>query len=363
MSSPFDPILAKVPGLTLDALRRRVEGFAGKRLLVLGDLMLDEYVWGEVGRISPEAPVPIVEAQRQSYGLGGAANVVNNVRALGGQVIVAGIIGQDANGAILTHELEKVGADVSGLLTDPTRPTTSKLRVVAHSQQNSQQIVRIDRESRAKIGDAIAAALLDRALSALKEVDAVLVSDYNKGLFVPALAGPLMKVCREAGVPVVVNAKPPNASCLAGATLATINLFEAAAIAQAVPVSSWGGLPPHELDTPEKVDRAGPVLRAFLGCDHLFVTQGGRGLSLFDRDASCHLPAIPAEVYDGTGAGDTVVSVTAMTMASGGTPMEAAALGNAGGAIKVHKLGAVSVSVEEMLTLILEGKVEVKGTA
>ncbi|MBW3621894.1 MAG: D-glycero-beta-D-manno-heptose-7-phosphate kinase [Armatimonadetes bacterium] len=361
MTSPFEPILAQVPGISLNALRHRVESFSGKRLLVLGDLMLDEYVWGEVHRVSPEAPVPVVESRRQSFGLGGAANVVNNVRALGGQVIVAGLVGQDASGIILTQELEKVGADVSGLLTDPNRPTTSKLRVVAHSQQNSQQIVRIDRESREKIGDALAAALLDRVAGALDHVDAVLISDYNKGIWVPALAEPLMTLCRRKDRPVVVNLKPANAACVKDSTLVTVNQFEAMATAQRVPVSMWEMPPPHELDSPESMETVGRKLRQFLDCDHLFVTQGGRGLSVFGRSESHHLPAIPAEVYDGTGAGDTVVSVTAMTLASGGSALEAAALGNAGGAIKVHKLGAVSVSVEELLTLILEGRVEVKG--
>jgi D-beta-D-heptose 7-phosphate kinase/D-beta-D-heptose 1-phosphate adenosyltransferase len=359
--SLFDPILAQTPGLTLDDLQRRVEAFAGKRLLVLGDLMLDEYVWGEVHRVSPEAPVPVVESRRQTYGLGGAGNVVGNVRALGGEVAVAGLVGDDPNGLVLARELEKAGADVSGLLTDPDRPTTSKLRVVAHSQQNSQQIVRIDRESRAKIGDSIAAALLDRVKGVLDGVDAVLVSDYNKGIWVPALSAPLMAACRERGKPVIVNVKPPNAACVKDATLVTINQFEAMAAAQMVPASDWGGPPPQDLDDPETVEQVGRMLRAFLDCRNLFVTQGGRGVSLFEPDSSRHLPAIPAEVYDGTGAGDTVASVSAMTLAAGGSPVEAAVLGNAGGAIKVHKLGAVSVSAEEMRTLLVVDRVVVSG--
>ena len=156
MTHPFDPILSRIPNLTLERLERRIRRFEGRRLLVVGDVMLDEYVWGEVQRVSPEAPVPVVEARRHTYGLGGAGNVVDNVLALGGSVVVAGLIGNDAQGNTLREECERAGADVSGLLVDPGRPTTSKTRVVAHSQQNSQQIVRIDRESREKMDETLA---------------------------------------------------------------------------------------------------------------------------------------------------------------------------------------------------------------
>jgi D-beta-D-heptose 7-phosphate kinase/D-beta-D-heptose 1-phosphate adenosyltransferase len=361
MDNPFQPILNQIPGATLTALFDRVRRFEGRRLLALGDLMLDEYVWGEVTRISPESPVPVVEAKRNTFGLGGAGNVVKNLRALGGEVAVVGILGDDATGETLERELRAAGADVSGLYRDPSRPTTSKMRVIAHSQQNNQQIVRIDRESRKKIDGTIAAALLQRALHVLPNVDAVLISDYNKGIWVPALAEPLLKACRDAGKPAIINPKPSNAGCMGGATLVSMNHHDAALTALSVPASHWENGPPAALDSPEVVDLVGRKLRAEMRCETLFITQGGRGLSVFAESGSCHLPAIPAEVYDGTGAGDTVVSIGAMTLASGGTPFEAAALGIGGGALKVHKLGAVAVSKSELQTLIREGKIELQG--
>jgi D-beta-D-heptose 7-phosphate kinase/D-beta-D-heptose 1-phosphate adenosyltransferase len=289
--------------------------------------------------------------------------VVNNVVALGGQVIVAGVVGEDSHGDILTREMESTGADITGLLRDLSRPTTSKMRVVAHSQQNSQQIIRIDRESREKISAELAAALLSRALDALPDVDAVLISDYNKGILVPALALPLIEACRSAGKPVAVDPKRPNIACLNGATLVQMNQHEAALCAQSMPDSYWEMGPPHDLNASETRDDVGKKLREFLGCDHLLMTQSAKGLTLFGPEGALHLPPIPAEVYDGTGVGDTVASVTTLTLAAGGSAAEAAVLGNAGGAIKVHKLGAVAVTREEMLLLLEEGKIEARGAA
>ncbi len=357
MSDLFAPLLSRTPGITVQRLAERVRSFQGLSLLVLGDFMLDEYVWGEVTRVSPEAPVPVVEARDHTYGLGGAGNVVNNVMALGGQVTAVGVIGNDAHGTTLTQELVDAGADATGLLRDPERPTTSKMRVVARSQQNNQQIVRIDRESREKIRPELVAALHERAFSALDTSDAVLISDYNKGLLTPSLSLPLIEACRKAGKPVIINPKPSNSACLNGSTLVSINVHEATVAALTLPASEWEEGPPGELNAQETVEDVGRRLRRFFGCETLFITQGARGVTLFSENDVTHLPAIPAEVYDGTGAGDTVVSVAAMTLASGGCREEAAILGNAGGAIKVHKLGAVAVSSEELLTLLERGDI------
>ena len=193
----------------------------------------------------------------------------------------------------------------------------------------------------------------------LGSVDAVLVSDYNKGLWAPDLAHPLLAAARRAGKPVIINPKPSNCDCLAGAALVTLNQHEAEVASARIPPSDWPGGERADPEAPDFVDRAGETLREFFGCDSLFVTRGARGLSLFGP-ARHSLPAIPAEVYDGTGAGDTVVSVAAMTLSSGGSVEEAAALGVAGGALKVHKLGAVAVSRAELTGLITEGIVEVR---
>jgi D-beta-D-heptose 7-phosphate kinase/D-beta-D-heptose 1-phosphate adenosyltransferase len=312
---------------------------AGVRVLVLGDLMLDEYIWGEVSRVSPEAPVPVVDARRHTYGLGGAGNVAANILALGGQAFVAGVLGGDDSARTLLDELRRLGADTEAVVADPSRPTTVKTRVVAHSQQ----IVRIDRESREKISSEVAGELLERSVELLARVDAVVLSDYNKGVFVPDLTSGLVAAAQVRGTPVAVNPKPFNISLYHGATLVSLNHSEAQRSTN------------REIQSEESLEEVGTRLRERLDCQALLVTRGAQGISLFQREGvTIHLPTLPAEVYDVTGAGDTVVSVATAALAAGGTCLEAALLGNLGGSLKVRKLGASPVTAEE-LTGVLDG--------
>src|SRR5579871_1262867 len=207
-----------------------VRSFAGRRLVVLGDLMTDEYLWGRATRISPESPVMVVEVDRETSVPGGAANVVNNLLALGAQVAVVGVIGDDPAGVDLKEALIAEGADVQGVVVDPSRPTTRKTRVVARSQQ----VLRVDREQTHPVPRDIASVLLDRLRAALHGADAVLVSDYNKGVMIPMVSQSVVSAARDRGILLTANAKPPNAHALAGAHLIQLNQAEAEATAAIV---------------------------------------------------------------------------------------------------------------------------------
>lgn len=337
VSGPFDQAIHQVAGLETGRLLDLTRRFQDVRVLVIGDLMLDEYIWGEVSRMSPEAPVPVVQAERFTYGLGGAGNVVSNVVALGARAVVAGLVGEDAPGGNLLAELRAVGADTSGVVHESGRPTTVKTRVVAHSQQHSQQIVRIDRESRMKASAEVVQALWQRVCGLISEVDAVLFSDYDKGVLVPELVGPAVEAALRLKRVVGVNPKPYNLFSFQGAGLISMNQPEAQRASN------------REITDDASLEAAGIALRERLNCPALVITRSAHGLSLFQpNQRPQHLPPVPSEVYDGTGAGDTVISVATVALAAGATPLEAAALGNYGGALEVRKLGAASISADEL---------------
>lgn len=341
--SSYLDFLRSVPALQKDRLVELVHRFAGHRLLVIGDLMLDEYLWGTVHRISPEAPVPVVEVEHYSYGLGGAGNVVHNLVRLGAQVFVAGVIGEDSSGSRLLESLEKVGADTRAVIKDPSRPTTTKTRVVAHNQQ----VVRIDREKRDKIAPEILQELLRRVLPLLPQVEVVLCSDYNKGVLLPPLVDPIRKEALRMGCLLTANPKPPNLAGFSHFHFLTMNQTEAQR-ASGVEI----------LDEASLVKTGEKILQE-IHCHSLAVTQGPRGLTLFlppkktgETPEVLHIPTLPSEVFDVTGAGDTVISVASLALSAGATPIEASALGNIGGSLKVRKIGAVPVPAEEILAVL-----------
>jgi rfaE bifunctional protein kinase chain/domain len=312
-----------------------VRGFAGRSIVVLGDLMIDEYLWGNATRISPESPVMVVEVERDSRVPGGAANVVNNLLALGARVSVLGIVGDDEMGLALRTALVDSGADVAGIVTDPNRPTTRKTRVVAHSQQ----VMRVDREQTHPISDTVADELLDHLNSALRNGEALLVSDYNKGVLTDRLAREAVTMTRHFDVLLTANPKPPNAKFLAGADVITLNQSEAEALAGS-----------HKFSGKIDLDGAGTELAAALDVKALIVTRGSFGLSLWCRSGeSHHIPAHPVEVYDVAGAGDTVISALTAGAAAGAAIHEAAEVANHAAACVVRKLGVATVTPEELL--------------
>ena len=299
-----------------------LEKFSELRVLVLGDFMLDEYIWGRVDRISPEAPVAVVDVERETRTLGGAGNVANNLAALGAKVEVLALTGADNPAGLLQEELNRLGIDPQGVFADPGRRTTRKTRVFA----NQQQVVRIDRETRASATGAFADWALERLDALLPELNAIILSDYGKGALTTALLREAIRRGRARGLPVVVDPKGTDYSPYSGATVITPNQKEVEQVLGA-PLDYW--------DDPV---RKLAELRDLLEIDYLLVTQGARGMTLIHGDGALRIPArTPREVFDVSGAGDTVVAVLTLGLAQWGEPALAANLANVAAGVVVKK--------------------------
>jgi len=313
--------------------------FAGARVLVVGDMMLDRFIWGKVSRISPEAPVPVVDVERESVQPGGASNVVNNVVALGARAYMVGVVGGDDEGRQLLGELSATGVDVSGVVIAEGLPTTLKTRIVAHSQQ----VVRVDRERRAPLPEEVHQRLADAAAGECERVDAVIISDYDKGVLDERLVSGVVRAAARRGVPVVANPKPKNLSLLHGVTAISLNHTEAQAAS--------GLMIPDE----ESLERAGRKLLEDTGARHILITMGGRGLAVFSKGApSFRAPAVEVPVYDVAGAGDTVVSTFTLAIHAGADAHAAAELANIAAGAVVRKVGVATVDEDEILLLYRE---------
>lgn len=310
-----------------------LDRFQGRRLIVLGDLMLDEFIWGEVRRISPEAPVPVVEVRRETLQLGGAGNVVTNLLALGAEAIPIGILGEDEAGRRMRALFADEGASVDGLLTVPDRPTTRKTRIVAHSQQ----MVRADREDRSLISEAIERQILALYLAALPSADAVILSDYDKGLLTPALLQSAIRAARAAGKPICLDPKIRHFSHYRLVDVVTPNQLEA---------ERASGI---EITDPVSLLQAASRIRDLLDCRHVLITRGELGMSLFDAGGTIsHIPTTAREVYDVTGAGDTVIATLTLALAAGAPLLDAAILANLAAGVVVGKVGTAAVSQDEL---------------
>lgn len=315
-------------------LREILESFAGRRVLVLGDVMLDRYLWGNVSRISPEAPVPVVDVQSESTRLGGAANVANNVRALGAEPLLVGVVGDDLAAGQLRAALEEHKLDPGGLVTDDSRPTSIKTRIVARNQQ----VVRADQESRDEVSPRVTAALVEGCLALFHELGACVLSDYGKGVITGALLDALLPRLKQASVPICVDPKETHFFSYRGVSVITPNLLEAG--------TAWG----RALRTEELLDEAGRDLRGRLDADAVLVTRGDKGMSLFRaRGPRLDFPTVAREVYDVTGAGDTVVSAYAVALAAGADHPEAALIANHAAGIVVREVGTAAATREQIL--------------
>lgn len=311
-----------------------VARFEGRRLVVAGDLMLDRFIWGSVRRISPEAPVPVVEVERESQHLGGAGNVVASLVALGAAAVPVGVVGDDANADLLEAEFRRAGVETSAIVRDPSRPTTTKTRIVAHSQQ----VVRADRERRHAVDPEIEAALASVFAERLEGADAVVVSDYDKGLLAGGLLARLLAAARERGVPVCLDPKIRRFGDYRPVTVLTPNHYEAEAATGLACASD------------DEVEACARRIQERLGCDAVLVTRGEAGMSLWSAGGGAtHIPAVAREVYDVTGAGDTVVATLALAYSAGATLEEAAVLANHAAGIVVGKIGTATASREELL--------------
>jgi D-beta-D-heptose 7-phosphate kinase/D-beta-D-heptose 1-phosphate adenosyltransferase len=317
-----------------ERLRRiDLEGFSGLRVLVAGDFMLDEYLWGKVERISPEAPVAVVEVERETHTLGGAGNVVNNLVALGAQVEVLGLVGEDNAGRLLRQEMLRLGVGVEGLFTDTPRRTSRKTRVIGAAQQ----VVRIDRETRTPGPPAFEQAAREFLAACLPGVHALVLSDYAKGVLTPALLQELIVQGRGRGYPVVVDPKGEDYSGYAGATVITPNRKEAE-LATGASLSRW-----------EDLVRAGTGLRENLDLQYLLITLGADGMLLLAAGRpEVHIPTRAQEVFDVSGAGDTVAAVMALGLARWGDAVLAATLANIAAGVVVGKVGTAPIFRAEL---------------
>ena len=306
----------------------------GKRIAVIGDAMLDVYLTGDVERISPEAPVPVVQVRNRVHALGGAANVAQNVLAIGATCDLVATVGDDAAGERVRSVLKQLGADDASLLTI-ARCTTVKTRILARAQQ----LVRVDEEDDTDLHSPDVASLLDRVRSAIAVADAVVLEDYNKGVLVPEVIAETMRLARERSLPVVVDPKYRNFFLYRGATIFKPNIRELeAALGSAV-----------DLDHPEAL----PATLLRLGVEHILLTLGERGMVLFSEDGElARVPTVARAVYDVVGAGDTVTAYLATMLAAGGTAAEAAVIANIAAGIEVGKLGAATVSSEEVIAYV-----------
>jgi len=318
--------------LATPGARALFERMARKRVLVVGDVMLDEWVWGRVSRISPEAPVPVVAVDDHSFTLGGAGNVANNLRAIGAEVSFAGAVGQDAEGSRVCELLDAIGVERSGVVTLDDRPTTRKTRIVAHNQQ----VVRADWESTQVLGapDRIRlAALVARSAA---EHDAVVLSDYAKGLF----SRDLVEAARACPV-VTADPKPRNIKLFGGVTCVAPNAAEAAE-ATGIPIRDDASL-----------DRAGSALLEQLGCKFVVITRGEKGMALFGAGGErMRIPSVARTVFDVSGAGDTVIAVLTLALSAGAPIQLAVQLANFAAGAVVGKLGTATASPSEILALV-----------
>lgn len=313
-------------------LNKILDNFKNIKIGVVGDLMLDDYIYGNVERISPEAPVPVVNVREEKFVLGGAANVVNNLASLGAKTICFGVIGSDANGDRLMGAFADKHIDVSGLIRDKERTTIVKRRVIG----GNQQLLRIDWEDITPISTFLEYALLRNFESKINELDAVILSDYDKGVLTPMVAKEIVRMCRDRGKIVTVDPKPKNAINYLGATSMTPNRKEA--------MECLG------LKRTDNIEEVGKELKNKLHLENLLLTRSEEGMSLFlDNDEVINIPTFAKEVYDVTGAGDTVISVFTLAAASGVSWHEAAKIANTAAGVVVGKMGTSTVTKEDIL--------------
>jgi rfaE bifunctional protein kinase chain/domain len=314
-----------------DRLAELLDAARQTRIAVVGDAMLDVYLRGEVDRISPEAPVPVVRVRERRYALGGAANVAQNVRGLGASCDLVAAVGSDHGGRQLRAMLDEIGAGGSRLV-EVGRPTTTKTRIVARAQQ----VVRVDEEDDADIAGDEVDRLLGAVLAAVDDADALVLEDYNKGVLLPSVITQSIARARERGIPIVVDPKYRNFFLYRGATVFKPNRRELeAALGAEV-----------DLEHPEAL----PATFARLGVEHLLLTLGERGMALISPGGEIRrVPTVAREVYDVVGAGDTVTAYLAALLAAGGTAAEAAVVANYAAGVEVGKLGAAIVTGEEVL--------------
>ncbi|MGE4554273.1 MAG: bifunctional heptose 7-phosphate kinase/heptose 1-phosphate adenyltransferase [Desulfovibrionaceae bacterium] len=321
-------------------LNEILRGMAKTPVMIIGDIMLDHYVFGSVERISPEAPVPVVTVEQERYVLGGAGNVARNIAALQGEPLLVAVRGEDAEGEVLERLCRESGIGVS-LLADDSRRTTLKTRIVAHQQQ----VVRVDHESTSELSDELLDGLFGRVAERLDGVRAVVVSDYGKGLVSRRFMDRLLALARSRPEPpmILVDPKTRNAGCYTGVDMLTPNTKEAAELA-GFHATGFDG-----------IIRMGRAIFERLGCRHLLITLGAGGMALFESPSRAyHIPTFAQTVFDVTGAGDTVIATVAQAVSAGAGLLDACTLANYAAGIVVGQVGAATASPQDMTRVMGE---------
>jgi len=318
-------------------LKNIISKFNQARVLVVGDLILDEFIWGSVSRISPEAPVPVVWVESENFMPGGASNVANNIRALGGEVFIVGVVGADSRGEVLQDLLRKQGVHCDGIFVDKQRPTTEKTRVIAHHQQ----VVRIDREKVMALSDLVLDKIIDFIRQKIREVDALIIEDYGKGVVVPRLVREAVRAGKKWGRVITVDPKETHFFYYRGVTTITPNHHEAA--------SAVG----FKIKDGDSLERAGQKLLDRLRCETVLITLGENGMAIFQQGKKMvKIPTVAREVFDVSGAGDTVISAYTLARAVGGNAIEASHVSNCAAGIVVGKVGVAVTNPDELLRSI-----------
>ena len=310
----------------------------GRRIAVIGDIMLDRYLWGRVHRLSPEAPVPVIDLDDDQARLGGASNVARNVRSLGGEPILIGVVGDDSSGRQVVDLIRQGGFSTDGVLVDASRPTTVKTRIIAHSQH----VARVDRESRAPLAGEMTDGIIDFLASQVGSVDGIIFEDYNKGVIGKDLIRKVTALAATRGIPVTVDPKFQNFFDFNGVTVFKPNKKE---------VEEALG---SKLTSPAEVEEAGKTLLGRLDVGNILLTLGEMGMMLFERDGQIfHVPTKARHVADVSGAGDTVIATLTMALLGGATVREASSLANFGGGIVCGYVGIVPIERDELIRTVL----------
>lgn len=318
-----------------------ISNLKGKKIAVVGDLMVDRYFWGRVSRISPEAPVPIVEIEREFSQLGGAANVGNNIKFLGGEPFLIGVIGDDNTGTLLLELLKSTGFSVDGIVVDSSRPTTIKTRVIA----DNQHVVRTDRESRGEINNAIEKRIIKIVKENISEFDGIILEDYNKGVLKRGIIHKTISAGNDTGIPVAVDPKFNNFFEYKKATVFKPNQRE---------VETKLGV---RFTDDEKLIEAGKTLLERLECENILITRGEKGMTLFKENGEyINVPTRAKVIHDVSGAGDTVIATLTAILVAGGDIEEAATVANYAAGIVCGEVGVVPIELKKLKEVFADNK-------
>lgn len=323
--------------IDVEKLKYHIEKFPDSRILIIGDIIMDRYIWGEVSRISPEAPVPVVDVRHETRMLGGASNVFKNIASLKGNAYLCGIVGDDDNGRYIIDIVKEMGFDTDGIIVEEGRPTTIKTRVIAHSQQ----VVRLDRESRIKINEDSEKQIIEFVKSHKNRVNSIIIADYGKGVITESLMNKVKEVITDSEIKLLIDPKVGNFHCYRDAYIITPNHHEAGTYCQ------------REIEDQNTLIYAGEKLKERLNCTNVLITQGKDGMTLFQSNGDIyHIPTVAKKVFDVTGAGDTVIGTLCLGLSTGMDLVESAILSNIAAGIVVGEVGTSCAKVEDLKNTI-----------